>query len=54
VFWETSGDGSAWTVQHQAAPPIAIDALRVVLGAGYEGTIAVEFTAALDNLNLIP
>ena len=46
VYWETSPDGSAWTVRNQAAAPIALDELTVVLGFGKSATGPMDASAS--------
>jgi len=55
VFWETSPDGKAWTIQEQLSPtPIPIDVLDISLGGGTWMQEANPGDAHFDNLNLPP
>ncbi|HEY1402782.1 MAG TPA: S8 family peptidase, partial [Pyrinomonadaceae bacterium] len=50
VFWETSPDGVAWTVQRQMARPLPITNLQTRLLGGKYLAAAVAATTTFDNL----
>jgi subtilisin family serine protease len=50
VFWETSPDGVAWSVQRQTARPFSITNLQTRLLAGKYLATAVVGTTTFDNL----
>lgn len=54
VVWETSPDGSDWTVHHRRAAPFPLSKLRAVLGAGNGETEPNAGVARFDNLNVGP
>jgi hypothetical protein len=53
VVWETSPDGSAWTLAGQMTPILDLTAVEVVLGAGLNASQPADVTV-FDNYNLPP
>ena len=53
ILWETSPDGTTWTIQRQIAPQIPLTALYVTLSAGTYMTEAEPGLAVFDNFKLV-
>jgi hypothetical protein len=54
IFWETSPDGTNWTLRQTITRPFSLAAVRAELGAGTDDTISVVLTgtAVYDNFRL--
>jgi hypothetical protein len=52
TFWETSADGSEWTVAASRANPFVLTVVTFELGAGTYGTVIAPGTAVFDNFNV--
>jgi hypothetical protein len=54
TFWETSEDGTTFTVQEQAANPLPVASVKVALYAGAEPGMGAAGEVHFDDLNLPP
>lgn len=52
ITWETSRDGTAWTIQRTKTTTLNLTALKVHGEAGYYATEPVPGTLLVDNINL--
>jgi hypothetical protein len=52
LYWETSPDGCAWEVLASKAPPVALTAVTLDIGAGTWAPVASPGVAVLDNFNV--
>jgi hypothetical protein len=53
LFWETSPQGTEWTVlASRTPPPVVLTALFLVTGAGTSGPVAAPGVAVFDNFNV--
>jgi len=51
LYWETSTNGSGWTVRAMHATPIPLASARVVMAAGTDRAETAPGSAVFDNLN---
>jgi len=54
TYWETSPNGTEWTVRAEAPNPVPVTALDVGLGAGAYNMVVAPGAAHFDNVNLLP
>lgn len=54
-FWETSGDGTIWGVERQAATPsTSLDAVRISVGVDTNATMPFNVSIGTPRLNVAP
>lgn len=54
IYWETSPNGSTWTVQRIKTAVNSLSSVRLTIYAGFYGTEPSPGTAIFDNFNLLP